>query len=399
MQARYEEEPDPARSDQKVADWPRVEELASEILAHESKDLRVAFYLLEAKLKRHGFAGLRDGIVILRSLIERFWDLGLHPKPLEGNGLPERARPLEWLGTKLPVLLFQVPLTAGKGEGYSLWKYREGERVGSEKDIPSDGDGGFEKRKQRDAALARGEISREMFEAAVSGTKRVVAERLLAQFDEADQEIALLKQVFENRLVIKDERGRITIDARPGFSETRKTLDEIRKVLEQIVQQKRKEEPDPVDTEGSSAPGGGAEDASWKGGTSWPAHLAQPGLGKGWEAAERLILDGQVEQGLAEMTRLATVEHGRVRFQRRLILAEICLRRKRERLATAVLEELNAEIRNLHLDQWESPELIARVWGNLYRYYRREAGTQEKANQLYQELCRLDPWQALQWEA
>src|SRR5688572_4969146 len=40
----------------KSADWPRVIALASEALAVQSKDLQIAVWLIEALLKRHGFA-------------------------------------------------------------------------------------------------------------------------------------------------------------------------------------------------------------------------------------------------------------------------------------------------------------------------------------------------------
>lgn len=387
IEARREEAPDPARSDRKVADWPRAEDLATEILAQKSKDLRVAVYLLEAKLQRHGFAGLRDGLFVLRSVADAFWDSGLHPS-IEDGEPGNRIRPLEWLNARLPALLIRVPVTRRvSGENYAYEKYLESRQVGFEKDIrTADGDGGYARRLQREAALKRGEISGEMFEAAVKASSRRNAEQLATEFSEAFAEFSQLEQMLARRL-----EG---ADAVPDLGSARQTLKSIQQLLEQIARQKRAEEPDPVPVAKPAAAGTAP---------ARPVTFSGPGESNastpdGWGHAEQLIRGGQIEPGLAEMTRLAAAEHGRARFQRRLTLAEVCLQLKRDRLATAILEELNEQIRNFHLDQWESPELIARVWGNLYRQYRGEESSHEKAGQLYQQLCRLDPWQALRWE-
>jgi type VI secretion system protein ImpA len=98
------------------------------------------------------------------------------------------------------------------------------------------------------------------------------------------------------------------------------------------------------------------------------------------------------------MTRLVASEtNGRSRFQRKLLLAEACLASKRVRLARLVLEELAEQIDKFQLELWESPALIASVWTKLYRLYKfdPESSDLERANKLYERLCRLDPWQAL----
>src|SRR5262249_35758929 len=46
--------------------WGRVLDLARENLASSSKDLKLAAFLTEALTKLHGFAGLRDGLTLLR---------------------------------------------------------------------------------------------------------------------------------------------------------------------------------------------------------------------------------------------------------------------------------------------------------------------------------------------
>src|SRR5262249_50232374 len=114
------------------------------------------------------------------------------------------------------------------------------------------------------------------------------------------------------------------------------------------------------------------------------------------EAAE-FIRSGDVDRGLHEMTRLASGEtSGRDRFQRKLLLAEVCLTSKRERLARSILEELVEQIDKLQLESWESTELISSVWTRLYRLYKQsDSSDHDRAAKLYERLCRLDPWQAL----
>jgi type VI secretion system protein ImpA len=97
------------------------------------------------------------------------------------------------------------------------------------------------------------------------------------------------------------------------------------------------------------------------------------------------------------MIRLAAAETtGRDRFQRKLLLAEICLASKRDRLARSILEELAEQIDKFQLESWESTELISSVWTRLYRLYKgSDSPDPDRANKLYGRLCRLDPWQAL----
>src|SRR5687767_15149925 len=68
---RAEERPedfdDATRPEQlKRADWPGVVKLAEQALTTQSKDVRIVCHLLEGLVKVHAFAGLRDGLVLLR---------------------------------------------------------------------------------------------------------------------------------------------------------------------------------------------------------------------------------------------------------------------------------------------------------------------------------------------
>src|ERR1035441_6374825 len=157
------------------ADWPLIGQLLSEALAHKSKDLRLAVWLIETKVKLHGFAGLRDSLQLLRALIVNYWDSGLYPE-IEGGDLQFRAMPLDYFGSdNLPGDIRQIPLTTRTdgGRDYSYLDYRQSRAIGWEKDIRNSlGDIDVSKEEKRKTALAAGGVSAEMFEEAVKATRR-----------------------------------------------------------------------------------------------------------------------------------------------------------------------------------------------------------------------------------
>lgn len=99
-EARRADDPNEPRGDwseePKVAEWRKVRELATEVLTQKSKDLQVACWLCEAVTELHGFAGVHDGLELLRGLIENFWDT-LYP-PIEDGDLEPRERQTDLAG-------------------------------------------------------------------------------------------------------------------------------------------------------------------------------------------------------------------------------------------------------------------------------------------------------------
>ncbi len=66
---------DPMRpSEPKRADWVAIERLTKQVLMENCKDLLTAARLTESLVRRNGFAGLRDGLHLLRRLIDDCWD-------------------------------------------------------------------------------------------------------------------------------------------------------------------------------------------------------------------------------------------------------------------------------------------------------------------------------------
>lgn len=92
---------DPAR------EWAVVLDKGTKVLASQSKDLEIAAWLVEALLRRHGFAGLRDGLKLCRELSEKYWDT-IYPLPSDDEGLLPRVGKLRGLnGEDQPGTLIQ----------------------------------------------------------------------------------------------------------------------------------------------------------------------------------------------------------------------------------------------------------------------------------------------------
>lgn len=110
--------------DVKHADWALVERLCIATLTRRSKDLRVASWLSEAWVHRHGFAGLAAAIALIDRLCSDFWD-GLFPTiddAAGGDGAGARIAAIEWLNDRLPVVLRLVPVvTGGQPEVSFTW--------------------------------------------------------------------------------------------------------------------------------------------------------------------------------------------------------------------------------------------------------------------------------------
>jgi type VI secretion system protein ImpA len=91
----------------KQADWGQVERLCMGLLRDKSKDLRVAGWLGEAWVQRHGYAGLAPALALIAGLCERYWE-ALHPNI--GGDTDVHIAAIEWLNQRLPLVLRQLPV-------------------------------------------------------------------------------------------------------------------------------------------------------------------------------------------------------------------------------------------------------------------------------------------------
>jgi len=337
-------------------DWPSYLELVEKALSTQSKDLELGIFLTEACARVYEFAGVRDGLWVIGGLISVFFHQGLLPEPEDGD-LEIQYGKLAWLNEKLSDVIRELPLTRREEEpNYSL-NYRD------------------ESRRQG------GMITAAEFEAAASAGSTEEYSELLSAIEGARAELERLEAI------IAEHYGSGVL----SFHYTEETLDQCRVTVQSIL---RKRQPASTAT--------GASD-----GASAPVSLP-PSIGlaettgapsDAWSESERLARSGNVDRALASMAALAAAEpNGRVRFQRKLLLADLCLQTNRKKLGTSILQELN-EIIELHkLESWETSEIVGGVWSRLVRCYRdKAAGTADESleAEFFLKLSRLDPWQAL----
>lgn len=113
-EARREEDPRLSQGvwerDAKQADWATVEKLTLQALEKQSKDLRLAGWLAEAWLVRYGAEGGEQGLRVIESLCNRFWDT-LFPEIDDDGDLDGRLGPLRWMDDNLTYRLKMLPLT------------------------------------------------------------------------------------------------------------------------------------------------------------------------------------------------------------------------------------------------------------------------------------------------
>ena len=345
---------DPVKSD-----WFLLKEVTESALCNKSKDLRLALFLAEACVRLHGFAGVRDGVWAVRGLLAEYWDSGLYPL-MEDGDLEMRSGPLEWLNGKLADLLREIPLTtrSAPGKNYSLNYRNESLRQG-------------------------GSITAEEFDAAALAGSLERYEALSEELREARSEFAEFERVVEEKF---GSDGLALTLAKDAFEECRNALNSILRKKQPVLA-------------AAAAAGVGTGLSTGGFGISFSASYQGSNGNGSWMEAEQIARSGDIDRALAVMASLAAGEpNGRIRFQRKLLLADICLQTSRDRLAKSILEELAELIDKHQLDQWENSDLIGAVWTRLYRCYRNEAAgiaDSDRAADLFRRLCRLDPWQAL----
>jgi len=206
---------DPRRPEQpKLADWHGIEQVAQETLMRTSKDLLVAARLTEALVKRHGFQGVRDGLRLLRRLIEECWDR-IHPV-IENGDMDSRSAAFEWLddeirGARFPYTLRTSPMTwtGDEKKGETVLKY------------------GWQTWKDTQEAL--GTVTADAFEQAVVATPREFCQFVFDDISESIQELKALTDFLTAKM------GEA---AAPAMSQVRRALIDCQGLAQQILQRK-----------------------------------------------------------------------------------------------------------------------------------------------------------------
>ena len=251
-EARREEDDAPQgdwQRERKVADYKLVVKLASDTLATRTKDLQLAAWLTEALLHQEGFSGLRQGLDLIKGLIEKFWDT-LYPEAEDGD-LELRAAPVEWVGTRLDDALRKTPITRS---GLSYYKYKESRTVGYEADAAEN----EQKQQARAAAIADGKTTADDFDKESAATATAQYEAWLAALDGSRESLDALAVLCEEKF------GNYT----PGFSQLRAALEEVRHIVNQIVQKRLEQEGRTPAAEGEPEPETGADIVAEDSGTA-----------------------------------------------------------------------------------------------------------------------------------
>lgn len=252
-EARREEDDAPQgdwKRERKVADSKTVLKLAGETLATKSKDLQLAAWIAEAELRLEGFSGLRQGLDLIRSLIENFWDT-LYPE-IEDGDLELRAAPVEWTGMYLEGPVRRTAITSS---GLNFYQLQESRKIGYEEDAQTEA-----KRELRAAAIADGKPTADEFDKDVAATPTKQYEAWVAAMDGCLESIESLGTLCEEKF------GNYS----PSFGKLRTAVEEVRHSVNLILQRRLQqegrsaatEEPEPEAEADADAP---AEEADSEG--------------------------------------------------------------------------------------------------------------------------------------
>jgi type VI secretion system protein ImpA len=283
-EARKEDEDDIpegdwGRSQKKKADHRAVVKLAGDALATRSKDLRLAGWLVEAQLRVEGFQVLAPGIELFRSLQETFWPT-LYPMIEEGEDLELRMISMESAAKLIADALRKVPLTRS---GLDYVNYLDSRKVGYEKDATNDA-----KAEARKDAVDHGRLTAEEFDQAFAASPKSLYAQASAAFNESLEALDRLDQYGQ------EAYG----DSSPNLDKLRTSLDEIHAVVELLLNERRKTEPDPVQKvekppaeAGEAQESDGQAEAGTEPGRASPRRSATAGPLGGVEDAYALVVE------------------------------------------------------------------------------------------------------------
>jgi type VI secretion system protein ImpA len=211
----------------KKADYPLEVKLASEAIAGKSKDLQIAAWLTEGLLRTEGFAGLKQGLELLRGLVGTFWE-SLYP-PLEDGDAELRAAPLEWVGSSLVIPLQMAPLNQAR---HGWLDYLESRKMGYDEQADSE-----EKKEARSKALQQGKVAPEAFDKSFTETPKAFYLSAEAVLDDCRATLQALDTLCLEKFG----------NSAPSFRELNKGLETVRHSVHLLLQKKRETEPDAVE--------------------------------------------------------------------------------------------------------------------------------------------------------
>ena len=202
-------------TDLREADWPFVVKECTTLLRENTKDLRLAVWLTDALGRARGFAGLRDGYVLLTGLCTRYWD-GLHPQPEDGD-IETRLGSIAWLVPQTVQLLRATPIVRSDSGEFNYLHWETALELDHQiKRHPADADD-----------LSRGKTTVEQFDRARRATSSQFLARAQADILACEWAIADFERVFDEKTESKGV----------SFSPVKEILTAIRRTVERFAQE------------------------------------------------------------------------------------------------------------------------------------------------------------------
>src|SRR5260370_22631395 len=216
------------QQERKLPDYPVVLKLAQDALVTKSKDLQLATWICEALLHKEKFAGLREGLIFCRSLIDTFWD-ALYP-PVEDGDMELRAAPLDRLGsTSFAEAVKTLPLNAA---GHNSYQFKESRSVGFQDQAKTP-----DQKKALDKMLKEAKIAPETFDKSFADTPKAFYWQSEKDLDSCLEALNALDEGCREKFG----------DAAPAFGKLKAVLEEVRHTIHAFLQKKPETEPDPVE--------------------------------------------------------------------------------------------------------------------------------------------------------
>ena len=198
----------------KSAQWPKVIALCEAVLTRQSKDLQVAGWLADALVRVHGFAGLTNGLIVLNGLFSQYWE-GFYPA-YDPADMDERAAKIEWLSKELTSACKLVPITKKDTGNYHFLNWEESRHVDNL---------GLKDPAAKEAALAEGKISGDMFDKAAATSGKAYYQELA---EDLQQSLTQLMQFIQS---VDEKFGH---DA-PSLTELKVTLETVSNTAARIL--------------------------------------------------------------------------------------------------------------------------------------------------------------------
>ncbi len=203
----------------KQADPAIVIKLATEALSKKTKDLQLAAWLTEAMLREEGFTGLKEGLDLLRGMVENFWET-VYPEAEDGD-VELRVAPITWVGNYLDDLVRKVPLT---DQGFSYLKYVESRAISTEEACASSDS----KMAARTAAIEDGKLTPEEFDKDVVFTTRDFYVGLAEEITGTLVSLELLDKLCQ------EKAGR----DRPSFGKLQSAIEDVQSLANSFLKTK-----------------------------------------------------------------------------------------------------------------------------------------------------------------